>query len=220
VELKWGRNEPLLPGFSVTSLANMQRAYDISSDSHQVIASVLDRQGKSKLWLLPLDRSAPPRQIPNVQGDMPLFGPYQQILFRGFEGALAYIYRVNQDGSNLEKVIERPIAALVGISPDGHWLVAKIPGKQGSSTELFPIVGGAPVKITANGAFGLLDNNVQWSADGRQVFITVNTNANSPEVGRTHVCSFIATGATFASASGRRPSFRGRDREAGGRAVD
>ncbi len=38
--------------------------YDISPDGRQIVVAVRDREGKPHLWLAPLDRRAPPRQIP------------------------------------------------------------------------------------------------------------------------------------------------------------
>jgi eukaryotic-like serine/threonine-protein kinase len=184
VELESGRNEPLLPGFAVAGYG--RHAYDISPDGRRVVVAVLDRDGRSQLWLAPLGRGPSPHQIGNVQGGEPLFGPNNEILFRGFEGTSSYIYRIREDGTKLEKLIEQPVVVLVSISPSGQWVVAKIPGKEGSSTQAFPVGGGSPVRITVSGGIGYLDHDIQWPTKGNQVFIGVNTAANSPEVGRTY----------------------------------
>ena len=60
-DLESGRAEPLVPGFQVLG-------YDLSADGQQVVMEATDREGKYGLWLAPLDRRSPPRQIPNVEG--------------------------------------------------------------------------------------------------------------------------------------------------------
>src|SRR5262249_52158328 len=90
VELDSGRNEALLPGFSVAGPPGM--AYDISPDSQRVVVAALDHEGKQRLWLARLDRRSPPRQIPNVEGRLPVFGPGDEIFFRILEGGSPYLY--------------------------------------------------------------------------------------------------------------------------------
>ena len=66
-----------------------------------------DSEGKPRLWLAPLDRSSPPRQIPNVEGGSPRFGPDGEILFRHEERNEAkFLYRVRADGTGLRKALE------------------------------------------------------------------------------------------------------------------
>lgn len=184
VDLESGQNEAVLPELMVTGYTD---AYNISPDGRQVVVAALDREGKSQIWLAPLDRSAPPRQIPKVEGRQPQFGQNNEIFFLRLEGNSAYIYRVHKDGTGLEKVIEQPVAALIGISRDEQWLVAKIPGNEGSSTQAIPVSGGPPVKVTESGGFGQGDHKVLWPAEGNQIFIRVITASNSYVVGRTYV---------------------------------
>ena len=60
-DLNSGRSEPLAPGFQPLD-------YDISPDGKQVVMEAPDGEGKPRLWLAPLDRRSPPRQIPGVEG--------------------------------------------------------------------------------------------------------------------------------------------------------
>ena len=184
VDLESGQNEAVLPELMVTGYTD---AFNISPDGRRVVVTALDREGKSRIWLAPLDRSAPPRQIPKVQGRQPQFGQNDEIFFLRLEGNSAYVYRVHEDGTGVEKVIEQPVAALVGISRDKQWLVAKIPGNEGSSTQAIPVSGGPPVKVTESGGFGQDDHKVLWPAEGNQIFIRVITASNSYVVGRTYV---------------------------------
>jgi serine/threonine protein kinase len=180
LDVESGHSEPLLPGFAATGL--LGRAYDISSDGRQVVVATIDRDGKRRLWLAPLDRRTPPRQIPNVQGDQPAFGADDEILFRAIEGTSAFGYRVHQDGTGLRKVIEQPIAALAGISRDSQWLVVKLPGADGSITAAVPMGGGSPVPIAAGDAS---ESHLQWSADGRSIFVSV------PQPGQTSGHTYV-----------------------------
>ena len=66
-DLKSGRSEPLVRGFPVLN-------FDISPDGREVVMEAPDKAGRARLWLAPLDHSAPLRQIPNVEGGQPHFG--------------------------------------------------------------------------------------------------------------------------------------------------
>ena len=164
-ELESGRTEPFLPGFPIFG----RLAYDISPDGKQVVVSALDREGKSRLWLAPLDRRSPPQQIPNVVGDRPMFGPPGEIVFHAAEGNSGFAYRVREDGTGLRKAIEEPVFEIYGVSPNGRWLVVWSPlsDKQETLTVAFPLGDGSPVRITSSGHASL-----KWSPDGKLLLIT------------------------------------------------
>ncbi len=125
VELDTGHNEPLLPG-----LANRGAAWDWRTTylrtARQVVAAAKDSEGKLRLWLAALDGQSPPRQIPNVEGDTPLFGKDGEIFFHRWEGASAYAYRVHEDGTGLRRLSEQTIVTPAGVSQDGQWLTATV----------------------------------------------------------------------------------------------
>jgi Tol biopolymer transport system component len=169
LDLETWRNEPLLPGFAVTGSVG-QAHYDVSSDGQRVVVATLDGEGKRRLWLAPLDRRSPPQQIPNVEGESPVFEASGEIFFRAIEGTSAFAYRVHQDGTGLRKVLEEPIANLFSVSRDGRWLVARVPGASGPSMVAIPLGGGAPVSIAGGDAS---QGSLKWSADGRAIFVSV-----------------------------------------------
>ena len=173
VDLDSGRNDSLLPGFSI--VGGPGRPYDISPDGRQVVATVLGHDGKHRLWLAPLDRRSPPRQIPNVEGQQPKFGPSAEIFFRAFDGASAFVYRVHQDGTGLRKVIEQPIGGFFGISQDGRWLFITATGSEGTSAMAVSLGGDPPVHITAPGTVGNADVRLRGSGDGKWIFISLAT---------------------------------------------
>ncbi len=172
VDLESGRNEAVLPGFAVTGMPSA--GYDISADSRQVVVTALDRDGKYRLWVVPLDRRTPPREVPNVEGQQPVFGPDGEIFFRVFQGLSAFVYRVRPDGTGLRKVIEQPIAGVIGVSPGGHWLAVKLPGPEGSTIAAIPL-GGGPLTpfLTSFGG----ESRLKWSRDGKWIFVLLPTSA-------------------------------------------
>jgi eukaryotic-like serine/threonine-protein kinase len=124
VDLSTGHNEALLPGLGI--IGPPGRGYDISPDGIQVVTAVLDNAGKSRFWIAALDRQTPPREIPRVEGDSPVFGKDHQIYFRSIEGSSAYLSRVRLDGTGLQRLTDEPIVLPAGISPDGEWVLAKV----------------------------------------------------------------------------------------------
>jgi hypothetical protein len=172
-ELDSGLNEPLLPGFPIGTESGLSEApFDISADGRQAVVEATDREGKSRLWLASLDRKSPPRQIPNVEGDGPLFGAGGEILFRAREGDYGFAYRVRADGTGLRKANEHPVIGTGAVSPDGEWLaVYARPGKEEAGATLaLPVGGGPPVEIYGTGI------GVKWSREGRLLFLMVGGN--------------------------------------------
>ncbi|HEY6343869.1 MAG TPA: protein kinase [Bryobacteraceae bacterium] len=161
-DVQSGRSEPLAPGFQVLN-------FDISSDGKQIVMEAADA-GKPRIWLAPLDRSSAPRQIPNVEGVEPKFGPGGEIFFRHVEGgsaaggSLGFIYRMHSDGSGLRKALDQPVldcGDLLTVSPDGRWIYAWTPigGNGPAAGQVLSLTGAPPVVI--GGTTGL-----RWVAGG------------------------------------------------------
>ena len=162
-DLRSGRSEPLVRGFRVLN-------YDISRDGRQVVMEAPDSAGRARLWLATLDRSAPLRQVPNVEGGQPHFLPNGEILFRHNEGAsttdgsLGFIYRVLPDGSGLRKAFVQPVNQFNFpslISPDGRWVFAwaPLPGDGPPAGQVFSLDGKPPISLGAGG-------QIAWAAGG------------------------------------------------------
>jgi Tol biopolymer transport system component len=183
VELDTGHNQPLLVGLTISGPPG--RAYEISPDGRQVVAAVKDLAGKPHLWLAALDRQSPPRQIPNVEGDAPVFGKDGEIFFRTIEGASAYAYRVHQDGTGLRRLSEQPIVLPAGISQDGQWVVVRSLLEGRETVVALPVEKGLPEQIVFRHG---LSYHLAWSPDGRLIFISAPTGATaSHQVGQTYV---------------------------------
>ncbi len=155
-DLVTGSTAPVAPGIEAFD-------YDVSADGQQVIIEALDADRKFRLYLAPLDRRAQARQIANVEGRQPRFGPDGSIFFRASGSA----YRVGADGAGLRKAIEEPVLLLNGISPDGRWLVAWSPvrGENAVAYQAFSFSGAAPIEISR-------DIIWTWSPDGRSVSLS------------------------------------------------
>jgi WD40 repeat protein len=171
-ELDSGRSEPLLPGFAVALPGpGSHGGYDISPDGRQVVVASPDSGGKLRLWLAPLDRRSPPRQIPNIEGEQPVFGATGEVFFRSVEGTSAFIYRVQQNGGELRKAIDLPVVALMGASPDRNWLV--LGSRASGGLVIFRVDGGAPIQTQLPPPMGL-----GWSGDGKHLFVQGRAVAN------------------------------------------
>jgi Tol biopolymer transport system component/DNA-binding winged helix-turn-helix (wHTH) protein len=176
-----GRSEPLVPGIPALN-------YDISTDGRQVVMESVDGQGKPRVYLISLDRSTPPRQIPNVEGKSPKFGPDGEILFRhmeskpGIAGSNGFIYGVRPDGTGMRKELEQPVDPRWRASRDGRWIefYGALSGSGLSALQFVPLGGGSPIVISA----GWLD--WVWSPDGKAVAISSN-GVGAVTEGRTYI---------------------------------
>jgi hypothetical protein len=159
-------------------------AYDISPDGKKVVVAVVDHEEKYRLWTAPLDRRSAPRQIPNVEGQRPVFGPAGEIFFRAIQGAHSSLYQVHEDGTGLRRSVKDDMGDYAtGISPDGKWLAARV-GGGGPIMVAYPVSGGSPIPILgAKACSG--DPVVRWSSDGRLLIISVPTTALG-SIGRTY----------------------------------
>ena len=160
-DLEAGRNEVVLPGFSITD-------YAISPDGKRVGFVAVDAQGKAGIWEASLDRRFTPRQLASsVAESHLLFDQSGDLFFVAAEGKLNFVYRIKEDGSGLQKAIPDPIIFLMGVSPDAKWLAAfvELPGAAAAAVLAYPTVGGAPVNLCDH-------CEVQWARDGRFLYVT------------------------------------------------
>ena len=162
-DVKSGRSEPLVPGLGVLNL-------DISADGRQVVMEAEDREGRPRIWLAPLDRSSPPRQIPDVEGREPRFAPTGEIFLRHVEGnptaagSVGFMYRIYPDGSGMRKIFDQPVFECGGgsaISPDGRWVyvLAPLHGDGPSAGQIFSLDGKPPIVVGAS-------ITIRWAAGG------------------------------------------------------
>jgi len=167
--LDTGKSEAVFPGTSMDS-------FDVSPDGKQAVYTSVGRDGRSQLWLAPIDRSSPARQIGHSGETLPHFGPRGQILFRLAEGNANYLEQMNLDGSGRSKVLPYPIIEVQGISPARKWLMAIASYPEGNSVVpkvvAIPLDGGPARNLCASYCLPA------WSSSGKFLFVPVE--ASSP----------------------------------------
>jgi WD40 repeat protein len=167
-----GKSEPVFPGTPIDD-------YDVSPDGKQVVYTSTDHNRKSHMWLAPMDRSSPARQIGASGDSTPHFGPHGQILFRVSEGNVNYLEHMNQDGSGRSRVLPYPIIEVQGISPGQKWLtaIAPYPDPDPGRNRMLPLIlaipldGGSPRVLCASYCLPV------WSSSGKFLFIPVESSS-------------------------------------------
>ena len=167
VDIESGKSEALVTGLSIAK-------YHVARNDSEVVFSTQSTGEKSQLWLAPLDRRAPPKQLASSGEESPLLAPNGDILFQLTEGTANYLARMNRDGPGRSKVVPYPILDLHTISPDGKWAVAfsrnQTPASETASdtaTIAIPVEGGAPRQICRSLC------QVRWAPDGRFLYVTI-----------------------------------------------
>jgi eukaryotic-like serine/threonine-protein kinase len=172
-----GRKRPLLPGFAVTG-------YNISQDGRKVVFSAIEPDHKSRIWLAPTDGSRPPQIIPDVEGDMPYFGPPGELIFHSIQGQSTFVLRVREDGTGSQKLTPTEISQVQGVSPDGELVTAwgRVNGQSSITTKVFPI-SGAPARSIFDGTCFL-----RWPPNRAFLYLSVTDAMNTAMAsGRTYV---------------------------------
>ncbi|MGH9669183.1 MAG: protein kinase domain-containing protein [Terriglobales bacterium] len=172
-DLKSGQLSQVLPGVQMSG-------YDISPDGQQVVFAAYDPQHRPHLWMAPMDRSAPPRQLFAEEGDQPLFAPGGVIYYRARQANLNQLFRYKPDGTR-EKVSFPAVHELGRISPDGKWISAW------TQNPADPSHSGYFVISTQDGrAYPLWCYCFpSWTVDGRGLVMV--SDALSPGVDKTYV---------------------------------
>src|SRR6185369_15924321 len=118
-----------------------------------------------------------PRQLTSINASRPFFAPGGTIVFLGNEGESGYIYRMKEDGTAKEKVTPDPVIYVIGISPDGRWLVAWVAYHGEDTTQAlvaYPVGGGAKKVICSacqvSGPRNPGGPMLSWSRDQRALY--------------------------------------------------
>lgn len=167
-DLESGQHQRLLPDF-------LMQTYDISADGKRVVFVASDDTTRSPLWLAPLDGRSPPRRL--VRNDVlhADFGADGEVVFAGREQERNFIYRVNEDGGDLRKLVQA--SNLFDASPDGQWVAAWVTGATRHSVQVFPVGGGAPILLCEfcdtppSFERGPWPSSVRWSPDGKFLYL-------------------------------------------------
>lgn len=164
-----GKSEAVFRGISMV-------AYDVSPDGRQVVYATAGSGGSTRIWLAPIDRSAPARGVGDAGGTGPHFGAGGQIIFLQTEGNANYLERMNQDGSNRSKVVPYSIDEFQGMSPGRRWVaavVSKAPDGNGPAVMAIPVDGGIPRRLCASYCIP------RWSTNGKFLFVPVEPSSRT-----------------------------------------
>lgn len=169
-----GQTQRLFPGRLVTG-------HDLSRDD-RIVAAVVERDGKTGLWLAWLDGREPPRRIPHADGDNPRFGRDGEIVFRALEGNAGVLTRIRDDGEGRAPIAQLSGSVFGGVSPDGEWVSSVGPGI--SETSLYSTAGRGTLPFFPSSQSARL----RWSPDGRWAYMSIQYGqAAGFAVGRTYV---------------------------------
>jgi Tol biopolymer transport system component len=149
-----GASEAVFPGQPVED-------YDLSPDDSTVVFSTRAAQ----IWIAPLDRSAPPRQLASG-ADQPSFRGAKEIVVRHLSGATNTLATVTVDQGQLVP-FGGPIVEKSSVSPDGKWVLAAAYSHDESATGMFaiPLDGGTPRRFCRGYCLA------GWSYDGRAFYV-------------------------------------------------
>ncbi len=117
--------------------------YSISADGQRVVFVSVDEQGRNPVWLSSLNGQLPPRQVSTMDAAAAFFGAPGEVLLAGQQDLI--VYRVKDDGSELQKVITTPLLPLT-VSPDGRWIAMQDPTAWGALV-VYPTGEGSPRRL-------------------------------------------------------------------------
>ena len=160
-------------------------SYSISPDEKRVAFDSPERDGRFRLWIAALDRHFSPRQITFRSGEStPFYGKSGKLYFLAAEGDYNFLFRMNEDGSQKEKLLQEPIASIANISPDEKWAILFRGLKredQDYSLEAFSLEGKGFVPVCHKNLC-----SIDWSRDGKSLYISYST-MSSATGGRTFI---------------------------------
>ena len=96
------------------------------------------------------------------------------MVFEGDEKGVPFVYRIKDDGRELQKTIPTPWLISFGVSPDGRWVPAQDPRAWGALF-VFPTGGGSP-KLVCEGCSpprgpDPIPAHMSWTPDGRFLYL-------------------------------------------------
>jgi eukaryotic-like serine/threonine-protein kinase len=160
-------------------------SYTISPDEKRVVFESPEQGGKSRLWIAALDRRFSPRQITSRSGEStPIYGKSGKLYFLAAEGDYNFLCRMNEDGSQREKLLSEPIASLENISPDEKWAIVFRGLKredQEYNLEAFSLEGKSLVTVCHKKLC-----SIDWSRDSKSFYLS-NSTMSSASGRRTFV---------------------------------
>jgi serine/threonine protein kinase len=177
--------------------------YEVSRDDARVVFVRTD-PGKEGVWVARLDDHVPPAQVSSKPATRAFFGPAGTVVFQAEEGQTEHLFRVREDGSNLQKVTTEPIIWIMSVSPDRRWAVVWTSGSRGAMRPMdaYPINGGHPVRLCDNCSrvdgprVGHSPPMLAWSPDGQYVYMALQPSGDTrSQTGKTYAVRLAGTSA-------------------------
>ena len=147
----------------------------VSPDGRWLVFTGLDPADQEDLYLAPVDRSGPPRQLTRDEHKdrYPSWMPDGRILFSSNRGGQYRAWTVRPDSSGLRRleVSDRAVLLNPMLSPDGRWLACAVPAAEGYPAALvdmsLPPSERVPVQLPSLGWPAFFPWS--WSPDGRRL---------------------------------------------------
>ncbi len=159
-DLNSGEVSKVLPGIII-------RNFSLAPDGKQVVYETEGDNGKTSLSVASLDHRFSPRPV-GAEGDAaPLFAPSGRIYFQSSEGNANYVFRMNADGSQREKIFNEPSIHFYDVSPDERYLAIRraVSGEDNpTAVDAVPLAGGPTVRICSGWC------SLEWARDGKAVY--------------------------------------------------
>jgi hypothetical protein len=130
---------------------------------------------RSPVWLAALDGRSAPRRLVDKDGLQAFFGAEGEVIFAAREGGTNAMYRIREDGSQLQKIVEA--SNIFSVAPDGQWVTTWVPP---NGVTAHPLGGGSPALICETCAqAGTFESSpwappVSWSRDGKFIYLKFN----------------------------------------------
>jgi Tol biopolymer transport system component/tRNA A-37 threonylcarbamoyl transferase component Bud32 len=174
-ELHSGVSENVLRGFAVLG-------FSLAPDGKSIAFTMREKAGQPSIWMAALDHRSSPHKLMDDAGG-PEYGHSGKIYFVKVENNSNYLYRMNGDGTDPEKLFSEPMVYLSAISPDEKYAEVLRPIKDETYSvahEAIPLQGGPAIRICYD------DCGFNWSADGTVAFLNF-PSMESPSGSKTFV---------------------------------
>jgi dipeptidyl aminopeptidase/acylaminoacyl peptidase len=166
-DMDTGQRQRLLTDFQMLH-------YTVSPDGQRVVFVAVDDKGRSPVWLVSLSGQTPPRQLTTMDAGAAYFGALGEVLFGDLTQGV--VYRVKEDGTELQQAIAVNALIPFAVSPDGQWVTVQDPQAFGAVV-VYPTNGGSPIRFCERCSrpqgTDWIPPPLSWTSDGKFVHLKV-----------------------------------------------